>query len=98
MANQYMVSFEHQHKGVLWTIENNQWGLAGEISFWIISSESGWNNLGECVYWEDQIDGGLPHLWTWANSGRWWGTVRPVMLWSRWLQRVGHDWVTQQQQ
>ena len=33
--------------------------------------------------------------WTWAKSGRWWGTGRPGMLQSMGSQRVGHDWVTE---
>jgi len=38
--------------------------------------------------------------WTWTRSSfvRWWGTGRPGMLQSMGLQRVGHDWVTEQQQ
>ena len=32
--------------------------------------------------------------WVWVNSGSWWWTGRPDMLWSMWSQRVGHDWVT----
>ena len=36
--------------------------------------------------------------WTWANFGKWWGSDRPGMLQSTGLQRVGHDWVTEQQQ
>ena len=33
--------------------------------------------------------------WTWANSGRWWGTGKPVMLQSTGSQRVGLDnWTT----
>ena len=36
--------------------------------------------------------------WTWGNFGRWWGT-RGLLCCSSWgLQRVGHDWVTEQQQ
>ena len=36
--------------------------------------------------------------WSWANSGRWWGTGRPSMLQSLGSQRVAHDWATEQQQ
>ena len=36
--------------------------------------------------------------WTWANSGRPWGTGRPDMLQSMGSQRVGHNWATEQQQ
>ena len=33
--------------------------------------------------------------WVWASSGSWWWTGKPGMLQSMWLQRVGHDWVTE---
>ena len=35
--------------------------------------------------------------WTrvWVNSGTWWWTGRPGMLWFMGLQRVRHDWVTE---
>ena len=33
--------------------------------------------------------------WVWVNSGSWWWTGRPGMLWFMRLQRVGHDWVTE---
>jgi len=35
--------------------------------------------------------------WTWANSGRWWGTGKSGVLQSMGSQRVGHDLVTKQQ-
>ena len=34
--------------------------------------------------------------WTWAKFQRQWGTERPAVLHSIWLQRVRHDWVTEQ--
>ena len=36
--------------------------------------------------------------WTWADSGGWWGTGKPVVLNSMGSWRVGHDLVTEQQQ
>jgi len=38
-----------------------------------------------------------PTQWTrvWVNSGSWWWTGRPAVLYSTGLQRVGHDWVTE---
>ena len=36
--------------------------------------------------------------WVWVSSGRWWVTGRPGMLQFMGSQRVGHDWVTEQQQ
>ena len=33
--------------------------------------------------------------WVWVDSGSWWWTGRPGMLWFIGLQRIGHDWVTE---
>ena len=35
--------------------------------------------------------------WVWASSGRWWRTGKPGVLQSIALQRVGHNWATEQQ-
>ena len=43
-------------------------------------------------------DGGMASLtrltWVWVNSGSWWWTGRPGVLWLMGSQRVRHDWVT----
>ena len=36
--------------------------------------------------------------WVWVSSGSWWWTRKPGVLLSIRSQRVGHDWVTEQQQ
>ena len=33
--------------------------------------------------------------WGWVNSGSWWWTGRPGMLWSIGSQRVRYDWATE---
>ena len=33
--------------------------------------------------------------WIWVNSGSWWWTGRPGVLWFMGSQRVGHDWATE---
>ena len=33
--------------------------------------------------------------WVWVNSGSWWWTGRPGMLWFVGSQRFGHDWATE---
>ena len=33
--------------------------------------------------------------WVWVNSGSWWCTGRPGVLWFMGLQRVRHDWATE---
>ena len=35
-------------------------------------------------------------IWVWASSGRWWRTGKPGVLQTMALQRVRHDWVTEQ--
>ena len=45
----------------------------------------------EYVWWAHQTG-------TRANSGRWWGTWKPGMLQSMGLQKVRHNWATEQQQ
>ena len=34
-------------------------------------------------------------MWVWVNSGSWWWTGRPGVLWFMGSQRVGHDWATE---
>ena len=48
--------------------------------------------------WDGWMASPMHWTWTWANSGRFWGTGRPAMLWSMGLRRVRHDWVTEQKQ
>ena len=33
--------------------------------------------------------------WVWVNSGSWWWTGRPGVLWFMGSQRVGHNWTTE---
>ena len=33
--------------------------------------------------------------WVWVNSGNWWWTGKPGVLWFMVLQGVGHDWATE---
>ena len=42
-----------------------------------------------CDVW---IASPIQWTWTWANSGRWWGTGRPGLLQSMGSHRVGQDW------
>ena len=59
-----------------------------------------WEGLGAGGEGDDQgWDGWMtsPTRWTWVwvNSGRWWWTGRPGVLWFMGSQRVGHDWATE---
>ena len=43
--------------------------------------------------WLDGITDSM--AWVWVNSGSWWWTWMPGMLWFMGSQRVGHDWATE---
>ena len=45
---------------------------------------------------DDEMFGWYHRLntWLWVDSGSWWWTGRPGVLWFMRLQRVGHDWAT----
>ena len=51
---------------------------------------------GDYRIWDGCME--LPTQWTcvWANSKRWWRTGKPGVLQSMGLQRVRHNWVTEQ--
>ena len=48
--------------------------------------------------WDGWMASPTQWTWVWASSKRWWRIGKPDVLWSMWLQIVGHDWVTEQQQ
>ena len=45
--------------------------------------------------WEGWMASLTRWTWVWVNSGRWWWTGRPGVLWFMGSQRLGHDWVTE---
>ena len=56
------------------------WGAGGE------GNDRGWDGwMGSLTRWTG----------VWVNSGSWWWTGRPGMLWFMGSQRVRHDWATQ---
>ena len=48
--------------------------------------------------WDGCMTSLILRTWTWAYSGRWWGTGRPGMLQSMGSWRVRHNWATEQHQ
>ena len=45
--------------------------------------------------WDGWMASPTQWTWVWVNSGSWWWTGRPGMLWFMGSQRVGQDWVTE---
>ena len=59
-----------------------------------------WEGLGAGGEGDDRAwDGWMASLtrrtWVWVNSGSWWWTGRPGVLWLTGSQRVRHDWATE---
>ena len=44
--------------------------------------------------WDGWMASPTQWTWVWVNSGSWWWTGRPGVLWFMGSQRVRHDWVT----
>ena len=45
--------------------------------------------------WDGWMASPTRWTWVWVNSGSWWWTGRPGVLWFMGSQRVRHDWVTE---
>ena len=46
--------------------------------------------------WDGWMASPTQWTWVWSSSGRWWRTGKPGMLQSMGLQRVRHEWATEQ--
>ena len=45
--------------------------------------------------WDGWMSSPTKWTWVWVDSGSWWQTGRPGMLWFMGLQRVIHNWATE---
>ena len=45
--------------------------------------------------WDSWMASPTQWTWVWVDSGSWWWTGRPGMLWSMVSQRNRHDWATE---
>ena len=50
---------------------------------------------GEDREWDVWTASPTQWTWVWVNSGSWWWTGRPGVLWFMVSQRVRHDWATE---
>ena len=55
----------------------------------------GGRRKGDDRGWDAWMASPIWWTWVWVNSGSWWWTGRPGMLWFMRSQRVGHDIVTE---
>ena len=57
-----------------------------------------WRQEKDNIGWNGWMKSLIQWTWVWANSGRWWGAGKPVMLQSMESQRDVHHWTTEPQQ
>ena len=50
---------------------------------------------GDARGWDGWMASLTRWTWVWVNSGSWWWTGRPGVLWFMGSLRVGHDWATE---
>ena len=50
---------------------------------------------GDSRGWDSWMASPTWWTWIWVNSGNWWWTGWPGVLWFMGLQRVGYDWATE---
>ena len=92
---------EYSREGLMLKLKLQYFGHLMQTTHW--KSPWGWERLRaeaeESIRgWDGWMASLMQWTWTWANSGRRWGTGRPGVLQSMGSQGVGNDWVTEQQQ
>ena len=83
-----MLKLKLQYFGhLMWRVDSLEktlilWGTGGRRR----RDDRGWNGwMASLTQW----------TWVWVNSGSWWWTVRPGVLWLLGSQRVGHNRATE---
>ena len=68
---------------------------------WLIGKDSdagrdwGQEEKGDDRGWDGWMASLTRWTWVWVNSGSWWWTGRPGVLWLMGSQRVKHNWATE---
>ena len=80
-----MLKLKLQHFGhLMWRVDSLEKTLMlGRIGGRRRRDDRGWDGwMASSTWW----------TWVWVDSGSWWWTGRPGVLWFMGSQRVGHDW------
>ena len=83
-----MLKLKLQYFGhLMWTIDSFEKTLMlGKLRAGGEEDDRGWDGwMVSLTQW----------TWVWVDSGSWWWTGVPSVLWFMGSQRVGHDWVTE---
>ena len=71
-----------------------------DVKHWHLKRLWCWERLraggeGDDRGWDGRMASPTQWTWLWVDSGSWWWTGRPGVLWFMGSPRVGHDWVTE---
>ena len=76
---------------ILWPSDTKNWLLGKDPD-----AGKGWGHEEKGMTEDEMVDGITNSMdMVWVDSGSWWWTGRPGMLWFVGSQRVGRDWVTE---
>ena len=76
---------------ILWPPHVKSW-LIGKT---LMLGGIGGRREGDDRAWDGWMASPTWWTWVWVNSGSWWWTGRPGVLWFMGSQRTGHDWATE---
>ena len=93
------ISPEYSMEGLILKLKLQCFGhLMGELTHWKrpwcwerLKAGGGGDNRG----WDGWMASPTRWKWVWVDSGSWWWTGRPGILWFMGSRRVGHDWETE---
>ena len=77
-------------KAVLWPPH----GRVDSLEKTLMLGGIGAGGEGDDRGWDGWMASPTWYTWVWVNSGSWWWTGRPGVLWFMGSQRAGHDWAT----
>ena len=67
----------------------------GSLEKTLMMGGTGVGGEGDDRGWDGWMASLTRWMWVWVNSGSWWWTGRPGMLWFMGSQRVRHNWATE---
>ena len=80
---------------ILWPLDVKSWLIRKHPDFWERLKAG---RKGDERGWDGWMASLTQRTWVWASSRKWWRTRKPGVLQAMGLQRVGHNWATEQQQ
>ena len=88
------ISLSHKMEHI-WISPNQMWRV-DSLERTLMLGGLGAGGEGDDRGWDGWMASLTRWTWVWVNSGSWWWTGRPGVMWFMASQRVGHNWATEQ--